>query len=164
MARVRRGVEPMQEAAAASLGAADSVDASAVDLPLGTTAVEFTTAALGAAPRWVERLLSLRDLLVRPFGLRRTAPAGPGGLRLEPGQRVGPFVVFAVDDAEVLLGDDDTHLGFRTSFAVRPRSGGAEGVCTTVVRYDNAFGRAYFTVIRPFHHLVVAALLGRCRP
>jgi hypothetical protein len=29
----------------------------------------------------------------------------------------------------------------------------------TVVRYKNASGRVYFNVIRPFHHLVVGAMV-----
>ncbi len=35
--------------------------------------------------------------------------------------------------------------------------------CATVVHHHNATGRAYFTVVKPFHRRIVPALLRRAR-
>jgi hypothetical protein len=144
-----------------SLGRADHIDAVAVDLPAGTTATAFVLAALADPPAWIRTLMRARDALVRPFGLKTQTGTANVPVSVVAGSRFGPFRVLSVTSDEVLLGDDDRHLRFRTSFAVRPRSGGAEGVCTTVVAHENAAGRIYFFAIRPFHHAIVAALAAR---
>ncbi|MFD8027150.1 DUF2867 domain-containing protein [Streptomyces lavendulae] len=152
----------MLPAAGASLGSYDHVDAVAVDLPPGTDAEGFARLLLSRPPRWAGRLMAVRDRLVAPFGLRvreRTAR----DTRIEPGVRKGPFTVLEVREDEILCGDDDKHLSFRASFAVRPQPDGSgwEGVCTTVVRFNKPVGRLYFRLIEPFHHLIVASMLSR---
>ncbi len=156
-----RPAVPVTAAAVDSLGGCDHVDAVAVDLPPGTTAVEFTHTVLAATPEWVHRLLTARDTLMSPFGLHTQQRVAPKDIRVVPGARLGPFRVLTVSDAEVLAGDDDKHLSFRTSFAVREGANGTEGVCTTAVRFTMAFGRAYFTAIQPFHNLIIPRLVAR---
>lgn len=75
--------------------------------------------------------------------------------------RIDFFPVRSVAHDEIVLGEDDAHLGFRVSFLRRPSAGGVEVVATTVVHVRNAFGRAYIAVISPFHRIVVRASL-RC--
>lgn len=123
---VRRNVPPVVDAARASLGSFDHVDAVAVELPPGTSAVEFARLVFTGRPGWIGRLMALRDTLVRPLGLHvqeRERPARE--TPIEPGLKAGPFRVLAVGDDEVLCGDDDKHLDFRASFAVRPQIGRA---------------------------------------
>ncbi|MEV7729486.1 DUF2867 domain-containing protein [Streptomyces sp. NPDC087917] len=163
---VRRNVVPVVEAAGASLGSYDHVDAVAVDLPDGTDAKTFARLLFDGRPRWTGRLVAVRDKLVAPFGLRVQERQQVRDTRIEPGVRKGPFKVLEVGDDEVLCGDDDKHLDFRASFAVRPKSDGAglEGVCTTVVRFNRPLGRVYFRLIEPFHHLIVTSLVAQARP
>jgi hypothetical protein len=113
-----------------------------------------------SAPGWVRRLLALRDWLVHPFELVTfPAPARPAvAAELAPGGRLGPFLVFSVSPEEVVLGQDDQHLSFRVSVRVEPEQPG-QAVLTTAVEFHNRAGRVYFAFIRPFHHLVVKALL-----
>ncbi|GLV97702.1 DUF2867 domain-containing protein [Streptomyces lavendulae] len=153
----------MVQAAGASLVSYDHVDAVAVDLPPGTNAEGFTRLLLSSPPRWTGRLMAVRDRLVAPFGLRVRERTAAQVTRIEPGVRKGPFTVLEVREDEILCGDDDKHLSFRASFAVRPGPDGSgpEGVCTTVVRFNRPVGRLYFRLIEPFHHLVIAALLAR---
>lgn len=160
MTAVRARAVPVVEAATASLGAVHHVDACAVDIPADMHAVDFCYAVLSRTPRWVTDLLSVRDVLMAPFGLnrQRRVPRGEGAI--EPGQKLGPFTVMTVDESEVLLGDDDKHLSFRTSFAVRDHLGGREGVCTTAVRFHGGFGRTYFRTIKPFHDLIVPRVVA----
>lgn len=157
--RARRS-EPVTAAAVASLGGLDYADAVAVPLPAGTTAVEFCRRSLQSTPGWVRWLLAARDRLVRPLGLKGATDLHSRDVVVERGRALGPLVVLAVADDEVLLGDDDKHLSFRTSFAVRDTGAGREGVCSTAVRFHNRAGRAYFVAIRPFHRVVIPAIVG----
>ncbi|WP_052443103.1 DUF2867 domain-containing protein [Streptacidiphilus neutrinimicus] len=161
---MRRNVVPVAEAAIASLGGCDHVDAVAVDLAAGTTAVGFTHSVLAATPGWVHTLLSLRDAAMKPFGLQTQTRVAADQVTIEPGRHLGPLRILTVSEEEVLAGDDDKHLDFRTSFAVRTGPQGAEGVCTTVVRCHNGGGRLYFRAIRPFHNLVVPRIVARAAP
>ncbi|MFD3939871.1 DUF2867 domain-containing protein [Streptomyces sp. NPDC058611] len=168
--QVRRHTPPVLDAARAGLGSVDHVDAVAVDLPAGTSAVDFARLVLAGGPRWIGRLTALRDRLAAPFGLHVQERDRPHrDIRLKPGLKIGPMRVLVVADDEVLCGDDDKHLDFRASFAVRPTTGptGTEGVLTTAVRFNRPAGRLYFRAIEPFHHLIVARLVahaGRPRP
>ncbi|MEU1042660.1 DUF2867 domain-containing protein [Streptomyces sp. NPDC005551] len=156
---VRRKVEPVLEAARTSLGGYDHVDAVAVDVAPGVSAVDFTRRMLGSPPRWVRSLLVVRDAAVAPFGLKQRERGAPAAVAA--GAKIGPMRLLSVTDAEVLAGDNDKHLSFRCSFAVRQGPHGPEAVCTTVVRFHRRAGRLYFRAIEPFHHAVVAGLVKR---
>lgn len=105
-------------------------------------------------PRWIETLLALRNRLMAPFGLKTAAESGC--------DRIGIFEVFAVTADEIILGQDDRHLDFRVSlFLRRIRPGEKTVTVTTVVTYRNRMGRWYFCAIRPFHRLIVPAVLKR---
>ena len=94
------------------------------------------------------RVLALRDLAVRPVGLR---PASEGEALL--------FPVLEESPQRVVTGFDDRHLDFRVVITVSP------GVarCTTVVRRRGRLGRLYFAVVAPFHRRLVPRLLTRCQ-
>ncbi|UOQ52548.1 DUF2867 domain-containing protein [Hymenobacter cellulosivorans] len=159
MTKIAVNLVPLPHLSALAATAADHTDAYRVSLPAHAPRDASAIAELlfGQGPAWVRRLMQLRDWLVRPFGLATLpapAPADPP-IPLTVGAHVGPFRVFGVTAQEVILGQDDAHLDFRVSVLVT----GPAVVVTTVVWFHNGFGRAYFTLIRPFHHLVVPALL-----
>ncbi|WP_339134784.1 DUF2867 domain-containing protein [Streptomyces sp. f51] len=160
---MRRRAAPVVDAAVASLGGCDHVDAVAVDLAPGTSAADFARTVLTATPGWVHGLLALRDKLMSPFGLHVQKRVDPHEIRVQPGVRLGPFLVLTVCDDEVLAGDNDKHLDFRTSFAVREGAAGLEGVCTTVVRYHRRAGHLYFKAIQPFPNLIIPRIVARAR-
>ncbi|UOQ71799.1 DUF2867 domain-containing protein [Hymenobacter cellulosilyticus] len=161
MSRLAVDLVPLPLHSALAATPADYTDAYRVALPayLPQQAEAVAWRLFGQGPAWVRRLMQLRDWLVRPFGLTTFPVANlPAyGTPLVTGSRIGPFQVFSVSAQEVILGQDDRHLNFRASVLVA----GAEPavVVTTVVQFHNWFGRAYFALIRPFHHLVVPALL-----
>lgn len=110
------------------------------------------------SPGWIAALMRLRDSIVSVFGLKRgvdTPPSVAPGKRIEPGDFVGFFRVLERNDHEILAGEDDRHLDFRVSFLCEAGS----LVVTTVVKFHNAFGRAYFVPVGPFHRLIVPAML-----
>jgi hypothetical protein len=128
------------------------------------TVEDSTLDAFGAAhraidkqPRWVATLMWLRDALVRPLGLRTAND--PSLTRQE---RIGVFPVISRTAERVVLGFNDSHLDFRLVIDVaaldeRRR----QVVVTTLVQTHNRLGRAYLTVIKPFHRRIVPAMLAR---
>ncbi len=106
-------------------------------------------------------LLRLRDALVRPFGLKTSDRPQNRALHFLPGEQLGLFTLYARTADALLLGADDRHLDFRVCLRV---PGTGQATLTTVVRFHNGWGRAYFFLIRPFHALVVRRLLRRAAP
>ncbi len=120
-------------------------------------------AVFAATPAWIVALLRLRNTLVRPFGLK-TAPPGPPTPALpalQPGTVIGLFRVFARSDSEIILGDNDRHLDFRVGILRRVDGDQVMVTVSTVVCFHNWLGRLYFVPVRPFHRLIVPALMRR---
>ena len=105
-------------------------------------------------PRWAEALLSLRNLLVAPLGLK-TSGAGPG----VPRDMIGIFPVVSQTPDRLIAGFNDRHLDFRVVVDVSAPGNSRRVTATTVVKTHNRLGRIYLAVIMPFHRLIVPALL-----
>lgn len=117
---------------------------------------ELVAAFFASAPAWVEYLFKLRNLLVTPFGLK----TGEQGLqRIDPpfqvGQQIGVFRILHMDAHEVVLGEDDKHLDFRTSLCLQ-RDGHATSLAiSSLVNTKNRLGVLYFALVKPFHRVIV---------
>ncbi len=143
-----------------------SVDPALMQLLPGTTyADSYTVApspkvpirqaaelALGHAPRWVDALMSMRNMLVKPFGL---VTDGSSIARGRP--MIGMFPLLEEDSTQVVLGLNDRHLDFRV--ILRRADQQAPLVLTTLVKTHGLMGRAYLMVVLPFHRLIVRTLL-----
>ncbi len=95
-----------------------------------------------AIPGWVGGLLRLRDMAVRPFGLRPASPADDAAT---------PFPIDRRNRDEVILGFDDTRLNFRISILCT----GTRAHSATWVHCNNRLGHAYLAMIKPFHILIM---------
>ena len=93
---------------------------------------------------------------IRPVGdfHRPSDPAVP-----RPGERLGIFTVRAIDDDELLLGDDDVHLDFR--MAIRRDLPRRRMVIAMALRTHNLLGRLYMIPVGPIHRRLVARMLAR---
>lgn len=113
----------------------------------------FAQATVGAMPRWSRRLLNIRNVIVRPFGLK------PDGIGDAPDSdaRVGIFPVLAEHADRIVLGLDDKHLDFRIVIERTAGDAGERFRVTTLVQRHNLFGRIYIAAITPFHKAVAAA-------
>jgi hypothetical protein len=98
----------------------------------------------------ISALLALRNLAVRPFGLK----TGGG-----PGEKVGIFPVLSETPERVVLGFDDAHLDFRIVVESEPHGEGAVVTATTLIRRNNRLGRVYLALVLPFHRVIVPAML-----
>jgi hypothetical protein len=127
-----------------------------VDEP-GIDASTAAERAFAKSPPWVERLLTIRNAIVQPFGLKGTTEA-----RKISRDHIGFFPCISRSADRVVMGFDDSHLDFRVAVDV---SAGAHNLqritATTLVRPRNTFGRVYLAAIMPFHKLIVRTMLAR---
>jgi len=105
-------------------------------------------------PRWAEALLSLRNFLVAPLGLR-TSGAG----LVPPRDMIGIFPVVSQTSDRLIAGFNDRHLDFRVVVDVTAPGDVRQVTATTLVLTHNWLGRIYLAIILPFHRLIVPALL-----
>ena len=143
----------------------DLADAFSVALPAGADRDPEVLARFlfGSQATWVTALMRARDTIMGAFGIK-TAKAMQSAPPGEVGTRVGFFRVYAKNDNEIVLGEDDRHLDFRLSVMVRQGNAGSmrsEVVIATVVCCHNLLGRTYLMVIKPFHKLIVRTTLTR---
>jgi hypothetical protein len=114
-------------------------------------------------PSWIGALIQVRDGIVAGFGLktaRHLATLSSDGTA----PRISIFRVFSSSETEIVLGENDKHLDFRVSILCTPASPPATGgqlTLSTVVHCHNRLGRAYLSVIAPFHRQIVKASLRR---
>lgn len=123
----------------------DWADAYAARRPAGTTSDPqvWADAVFRSPPLWIGALLVARESLVRLVGIDRA------------GRRAFDPVARTAD--EVLLGIDQSHLGFRASVLCEPE----RVVVSTVVNLHNRRGRLYSLIVRRLHPAVVRAMLRR---
>jgi hypothetical protein len=100
-------------------------------------------------PGWARWLLALRNLLVRPFGLKTGAVARA--------KAIGIFPVCTESADEMILGLDDRHLDFRVALF---RQAGRVYM-STWVRPHNLAGRIYLRLVMPFHILICRGMVAR---
>ncbi len=108
------------------------------------------------SPNWVNGLLRLRNNIVGLFGLdtyKNSSEISTNNLKV--GSKTGIFKIYAISDNEIIAGEDDKHLDFRVSVVKQNK----KVIISTLVHYNNNFGRAYMTLIMPFHKMVVKAML-----
>lgn len=122
---------------------------------------DICKAFLLSGPKWIDKLMNLRNKLVSLFGLKTSHPERKtDNLTCEPGDQVGIFNIFDKTDHEVILGEDDKHLDFRVSlFLTRENDIEKRLIISTTVVFRHFFGRLYFFMIKPFHKFIVPAML-----
>jgi hypothetical protein len=98
-------------------------------------------------PKWVNWLMSIRNSIVGIFGLSK-------GLK---NPQTSYFTVIEKNEDEIVMGENDKHLDFRVSVLV-DRANSFIYV-TTIVCYNNFWGRIYFLPVKPFHKLIVKSIL-----
>ncbi|MBH5401589.1 DUF2867 domain-containing protein [Bradyrhizobium sp. CNPSo 4010] len=133
--------------------------ADAFRVEIGTAAVnarEACTRMVLHGPRWIDALLRLRNILVRPFGLKTSGEGAPA-----PGGMIGLFPVLSETPEQLVAGFDDLHLDFRIVVDVSGDAASRQVTSTTLVRTHNLLGRTYLALIMPFHKLVVRNMMGR---
>jgi hypothetical protein len=119
------------------------------------SAREACTRMVLHGPRWIDALTRLRNILVTPFGLKKSGEGAyaPGGL-------IGLFPVVSETPERLVAGFDDYHLNFRIVVDVAGEATLRHVTVTTLVKTNNFLGRTYLTLITPFHKLVARSMMG----
>ena len=120
-------------------------------LDVGTVAERM----FASSPAWVTLLMELRNVVVRPFGLKAGADHDPSQ------DTIGIFPVIARRAGYLLLGFDDKHQDFRVIVRIVSEADLQTVTLTTVCRTHNLLGRTYLATILPFHRLIVRTLLSQ---
>jgi hypothetical protein len=142
---------------AALLAGAQFADAYSIVVNGGALdARQAATRMITRQPRWAEALLTLRNLLVRPFGLKTS-----GANRTVPRPMIGIFPIVSEKPDRLVAGFNDSHLDFRFVVDVATSGDRQQVTATTLVLTHNWLGRSYLALILPFHRLIVRAMLRR---
>lgn len=138
------------------LAGAQFIDAFRVDI--GTAAVnarEACTRMVANEPGWISALVRLRNILVTPFGLKKSGEGAPA-----PGGLIGLFPVLSETPERLIAGFNDFHLDFRIVVDVARDAASREVTLTTLVKTNNLLGRTYLAIITPFHKVVARSMIG----
>ena len=101
---------------------------------------------MARGPRWVETLITVRNRVVAPFGLKTPAPT-----RTSTADTIGIFPVLSETPSRV--------VDFRVVVDVVAGPSGRRVTATTLVLTHNLLGRLYLRVILPFHRLIARTML-----
>lgn len=113
---------------------------------------------------WVDCLFKLRNWLVKPLMLKTPPNTGHKmeyDEKIVKGGSVAFFDVKDVSTNEVLMFADDSHL--YAYFAIALIQNGDNKIinASTTVNLKNMVGRCYFTVVKPFHKLIMKSMLRK---
>jgi hypothetical protein len=139
----------------ALLAGAQFADAFGLDIDGRTLdARQAAERMMGRSPRWIDALVTLRNILVAPFGLKTS-----GASASTPRDMIGIFPVISQTPDRLVAGFNDSHLDFRVVVDVATHGASQQVTATTLVKTHNRLGRSYLAIILPFHRLVVRSLL-----
>lgn len=130
--------------------------------PHGATSYmnDLLTAFIEASPASVTCLMQLRNLLVKPFGLRTSRVGCPvSSLLADRAQEYflnrypvwGQKINLNNTEVQIVLGADDKHLQFRSVVMVEVKAEGIVISLSNRVAYRNLFGQIYMRCIRSIH-------------
>ena len=163
---VIKTIVPNDSALKPVVAAANFCDAYAAPLMSGIlTPTEIVLRVIGATPPWVERLMSVRNVIVRQLGLKDVGAmrgaADKPAKAYRDGDQIGIFTIFGQTEDELVLGINDRHLDVRVS-VLKPRSDlPLSYIVSTVVTVHNWLGHIYMIPVGRIHPLVVKALMRR---
>lgn len=159
---LRMVTPPPESTLAGSFADADLVDAYEVELPEGATCDIRVLAreVFGHPTLWFQTLMAVRDGVMAKVGVKTSTQVRAKGVASNGSIDFFPMISCSPD--ELVVGDDDRHLDFRSSVLMRRQSPGPTVlVVTTAVQCHNALGRTYLRAIQPFHRLIVRSNLSR---
>lgn len=130
---------------------------------------EISKLFFASIPKWGQQLLKLRNKIVQLFGLKSTGSKTSrqnqyDNFKWEQGAQFGSIKVFGKTENEVIWGIDDEHLDFRVSiFLEQQKDTTSQKTITvsTLVKFNNWFGKFYFSIVAPFHKLLVVSMVKK---
>jgi hypothetical protein len=108
---------------------------------------------LNTKSKTVEFLMSLRNKIMSILGAKKVIKETKGDFAV--GNTVGLFKIYFIDEKEIISGLKDNHLDFCISFYKKDN----KVILSTLVKYNNTFGKVYMNIVKPFHKLIVKNML-----
>lgn len=146
------------------LQGADHYDCKTIDSAV--TMRQFLAGLVNYNPAWMRFLFRVRWAFVRVLGMKQEGIPGSLGLQaadvpFTPGEQVGFFVVTAAEEDRYWAANAaERHLSAYLVVVAQPLPGDRRRYhVATIVHYRHWTGPVYFNVIRPFHHIVVDAMM-----
>lgn len=127
---------------------ADYIDSfsKVIECDKAITPEEFRKLAFSQFPKWIDWLLNLRNMVVKPLGLDTNSKFTD--------------MICASSPSEEIFGMPDKHLNFHVSmWCDEYKDGKQELLIITAVKYNNWFGWVYFFIIKPFHCIIIKSIL-----
>lgn len=121
-------------------------------------------AIFGHHPFWLKALLLTRNRAAAIFGL--AVPSASSILkpkqkdRYNIGECIGPWPIFELQENELIVGRDNSHLDFRLSVLKAKADDGHCLTVTTICNVHNIYGKLYLGAIVPFHKWGIKRLLA----
>lgn len=114
------------------------------------TPKEFHNLAFNQLPKWIEWLMCLRNVVVKPLGLATNI--------------IFADMICEKSPNEEIFGRQDKHLSFYVSLWCGNFHGNRQVLrITTIVKYNNILGRVYFFFIKFFHYVIIRSLLNHIK-
>ena len=113
-------------------------------------------------PKWIDFLMSLRDSIVKIFGLKTDDKNNLNNTGFySVGSKAAAFIVLDRNEDEIVMFEDDKHLNYRTSIFIDRHDELPALYMTTIVQFNNVWGKLYFIPVKPLHQLIVKTLLNK---
>lgn len=152
---------PDKSIAKNGFGAIDYFDTYCIELITDNT-VDAITTELFEAPKWVNRFMDFRNSIVRFWGLEASSLHHSKIKRVYlVGEKAIRFIVIDRSEYEIVMEKKDKHLDFRVSVFLQENSGTSTVYLSTLVLFNNVWGRVYFFLVKPFHRVMVKSILTR---
>ncbi len=113
--------------------------------------VEKIAGKIFEMPKWVGWLMSVRNSIAGIFGLKIGKDVKPNIAMY--------FTVIEQNENEIVMGEADKHLDFRASVFVDRANSFI--YLTTLVHFNNVWGKIYFIPVKPFHQIIIKSLLRK---
>ncbi|MBT3984190.1 MAG: DUF2867 domain-containing protein [Bacteriovoracaceae bacterium] len=116
-------------------------------------------------PDWLQYLALIRNSVVRPFGLGcsnlQDYNKGLKSLSYLTGEKIGPWEIVDSNERKIVVRGRDKHLDFCCGLCISLKDKKCELTFETIVYFRNFYGFCYFTIVKPFHRLIVKNLLAK---
>jgi hypothetical protein len=115
-------------------------------------------------PPGIDILVKIRDVLVKPFGLKTSKDLTVSNTQSNAkGSAMIYFQILERDEHTIVLGEKDKHLDFRILMRVENAKESDQHLfkLSTVVKYNNRLGQIYFAIIKPFHKYFVGYMIKK---
>jgi hypothetical protein len=111
-------------------------------------------------PKWITKLMSLRNFIVAKLDLKDLGNLSDIGLnKAEKDYKIGAFTLINNCHNEIIVEDKDKHLDVKLSFYIENKKDHKVVHASTVVHVKNTFGKCYMFFVTPVHKIIVPCSL-----